>query len=150
MVNRKGWGELSPSYRRRLISHGITESHYEQGLSLQKARGHGATPERKGAYLSVAKRTGIREIIPDFDELDPQDQNTLARNWVKGFMSRAQGPIKNPNRKKGVRAVKGASDEQIIARMDFEEYVSTRESGMSADDWKRYRELYRMTFSAAA
>lgn len=50
--SRKGWQQLSPSYRARLQKAGITKSQYESGVSLSKARGHGQTPEH-----------GIREAI---------------------------------------------------------------------------------------
>lgn len=45
MAIRKGWSSLSPGYRARLTKAGITESQYTSGVSLSKARGHGATPE---------------------------------------------------------------------------------------------------------
>jgi hypothetical protein len=37
---RKGWDALSDAYRARLQGNGITESAYESGASLHKARGH--------------------------------------------------------------------------------------------------------------
>ena len=41
---RKGWANLSANYRARLTRHGITQSGYESGESLQRARGHAAKP----------------------------------------------------------------------------------------------------------
>lgn len=43
---RKGWDALSPAYRQRMERNGVTRDIYESGGSIQKARGHQATPER--------------------------------------------------------------------------------------------------------
>lgn len=42
---RKGWDQLSASYRGRLEKAGTTRSDYERGRSIARARGHGETPE---------------------------------------------------------------------------------------------------------
>lgn len=42
---RKTWSSLSDGYRNRLERNGVTREQYESGASLEKARGHGATPE---------------------------------------------------------------------------------------------------------
>lgn len=42
---RKGWDELSSTYRKRLINSGVTRQQYDTGHSLRKARGHEFTPE---------------------------------------------------------------------------------------------------------
>lgn len=42
---RKGWDSLSPGYRKRIESAGLTRADYEAGQSLQRARGHANTPE---------------------------------------------------------------------------------------------------------
>lgn len=47
---RKGWTSLSAGYRSRLEKSGVTKRQYEQGASLQSARGHGKTPETHTAY----------------------------------------------------------------------------------------------------
>jgi hypothetical protein len=46
MMARKGWSDLSDSYRGRLERGGIDRESYNAGASLAGARGHGATPER--------------------------------------------------------------------------------------------------------
>lgn len=51
---RKGWSELSASYRGRLVSGGVTRRQYEAGASLKKARGHSLTPERPLRVVKVA------------------------------------------------------------------------------------------------
>lgn len=43
---RRGWDQLSDTYRQRLERSGISQSEYQSGASLAGARGHGATPER--------------------------------------------------------------------------------------------------------
>ena len=46
MAARKGWGELSPPYRKRLEGAGIDRQAYESGANLNRARGHAvAAPE---------------------------------------------------------------------------------------------------------
>lgn len=45
MAIRRGWEQLSESYRSRLVKGGVTRSDYEAGVSLKGARGHKATPE---------------------------------------------------------------------------------------------------------
>jgi len=47
---RKGWQSLSPEYRQRLEKGGVSRSDYEAGGSIQKARGHGETPEKPRSY----------------------------------------------------------------------------------------------------
>src|SRR5215469_3349306 len=42
---RKGWEALSPGYRKRLESKGITKARYDRGHKLDIARGHAETPE---------------------------------------------------------------------------------------------------------
>jgi hypothetical protein len=41
----RNWDTLSAAYRKRLERAGITKRQYESGASLEKARGHGQTPE---------------------------------------------------------------------------------------------------------
>lgn len=41
----RNWDSLSDSYRKRLERSGISRSDYQSGASLEKARGHRATPE---------------------------------------------------------------------------------------------------------
>ena len=43
---RKGWNSLSAGYKARLEKAGISRKDYEQGHSIQAARGHAKTPER--------------------------------------------------------------------------------------------------------
>lgn len=43
---RKGWNDLSDSYRQRLEKGGVDQHNYNAGASLAGARGHGSTPER--------------------------------------------------------------------------------------------------------
>jgi hypothetical protein len=47
MAIRKGWNQLSQSYRNRLSKGGMTEARYNAGESLKKARGHAKTPENR-------------------------------------------------------------------------------------------------------
>lgn len=57
MSKRKGWSELSEAYRKRLSRGGIDRASYENGASIQKARGHANTPERpEDAYTTRGKQ----------------------------------------------------------------------------------------------
>lgn len=49
---RRGWFNLSASYRERLARGGVSRQSYESGASLQTARGHARTPERPGQGVS--------------------------------------------------------------------------------------------------
>ena len=44
----RNWDNLSAAYRKRLERGGINKRQYESGASLEKARGHGKTPEHPG------------------------------------------------------------------------------------------------------
>lgn len=146
-MKRKGWESLSPAYRKRLERNGITASAYAQGASLQKARGHRTTPEH-GGWKKKAVKEGISFIIPEYHELPRAEQERLGRLWVKGFMSRGEGEIANPKRRKGERIQRRASVEQIIARMDFIEWMDENEGGLTAERWTDFREAYKASFSA--
>lgn len=50
---RKGWQSLSAGYRQRLEKAGISQQDYDSGVSIQKARGHGQTPENPRNYDPV-------------------------------------------------------------------------------------------------
>lgn len=50
MAQRKPWSQLSPTYRARLESKGITKKDFESGASIVAARGHATTPERPTQY----------------------------------------------------------------------------------------------------
>jgi hypothetical protein len=41
----RNWSGLSDNYRKRLEKAGVTRQEYESGAKLEKARGHGQTPE---------------------------------------------------------------------------------------------------------
>ena len=51
MARRKGWENLSPSYRQRLERAGVDRVHYEIRSNLKAARGHSVTPERPSVAI---------------------------------------------------------------------------------------------------
>lgn len=53
MAHRKGWSQLSPAYRKRLASAGISRHAYERGASIKGARGHTRTREHAGPSRHV-------------------------------------------------------------------------------------------------
>lgn len=50
MAQRKPWSQLTPTYRARLEKAGLTETSFNAGASIRKARGHAQTPERPAQY----------------------------------------------------------------------------------------------------
>lgn len=59
MATRKGWSNLSPTYRQRLERSGIDKAGYDKGAHLSGARGHASTPEHP---LSSGKPTPKRYL----------------------------------------------------------------------------------------
>lgn len=77
---RKGWSNLSESYRTRLGKAGISQRDYEQGRSIRAARGHAKTPERPRdalkrpyEYPEYIQRKGLKT------EASPVDRVSLQR-----------------------------------------------------------------------
>lgn len=133
---RKGWSELSPSYRARLERNGVTESQYTSGASIRSARGHAVTPERLTGYRRIANEMGISFIAPEYDEyaeaLTAEEQSEIARDFVRGFMTRG-------------RSTKAG----VIARMDFLQWLREIRGGeLSREDWRTYRALYLAHFGS--
>lgn len=63
---RKGWDELSPAYRKRLTGAGVTQSKYEAGTDLRKARGHGfKAPKPRGVSDEARRRIEEGQTTPD-------------------------------------------------------------------------------------
>lgn len=73
LKRRKGWDDLSDSYRKRLERAGIDKKAYTNGNSLSDARGHRNTPERPeraykgnktsryGAYRQKRREESLRK-----------------------------------------------------------------------------------------
>jgi hypothetical protein len=47
---RKGWDQLTPDYKNRLLRKGIDREAHARGESIRAARGHEHTPENPRAY----------------------------------------------------------------------------------------------------
>lgn len=59
---RKGWGALSPTYRKRLEKAGIDQTAYDSGASIQGARGHANTPERPSQVINPPFKGGAPQF----------------------------------------------------------------------------------------
>ena len=59
---RKGWDQLSPTYRKRLERSGITKTTYNRGADLHKARG-----KKSSAYENKQRRFWRLAKNADFD-----------------------------------------------------------------------------------
>ena len=169
MANRKGWNQLSDTYRNRLQSNGITAKQYASGKTLGAARGHTATPEHARVTLTVQGRTtvtrsyaamgvraGILDILPTFDELSRAEQNRLGKLYIKSFFEKGTGEKLNKTERskrglhpKDPNVARKAGDEQINGRIEFQEYVDEERDQWSSDDWKSFRTGYA-SFSTAA
>lgn len=125
---RKGWANLSPSYRQRLSNAGITKTDYESGSSITAARGHSRTPEHGNTWGRLAKQRQVDRIVPDFDSLDKATQNRIGRDWVQGY---------------GMTGVR-ANNARISARNRFDEWFARNEGKeWGKEQWATYRNLYR-------
>ena len=72
---RKGWTNLKASYRSQLEKAGITQSAYESGASLRKARRHAKTPEHHRGYNQSSFKSYAKEqqrIALDIETLKQQ------------------------------------------------------------------------------
>lgn len=171
MAKRKAWEELKPSYRKRLLSHGITKSIHESGRGkLEDARGHSITPEHGGTpkweTLATTKATvDIHTVLPDFDSLGPATKERVAEAWVVGSLQRGRGRklnaaerLKHGLHPSDKHILRHPSDAQIRAKFDFESFYAEH-TGREFDaklnkqdpgNWARYREAYKLSFSQAA
>ena len=170
MARRKGWEQLSSTYRKRLLGKGITEARYSQGKPIASARGHAATPEHGIAALHIAGRTettksyaalsaraGIMDIIPTFDTLTRAEQNRLGKLYIKSFFQRGTGEIltKAERHKRGLhpkdrKIYRHSGNEQINGRIEFQEYIDSnrKKKWNDKEDWAAFRSGYT-SFSEA-
>ena len=160
MANRKGWEQLSDSYRNRLQNKGITKSSYSSGKSIETARGHSTTPEHSRvtltvqgrttvtrSYAAMAARAGVTDIIPTFDTLTRTEQNRLGKLYVKSFFEKGTGELLNKAERKDRnlhpkdrRVYRHAGDEQINGRIEFQEQVSLlRSAWKDKEDYAEFR-----------
>lgn len=169
MARRKGWSELSDAYKKRLQRNGITATAYRQGASLQRSRGHAATPEHgtvklttsgltsaARSYSALAVRAGITEIIPHFDTLTRAEQNRLGKLWLDSFFTPGKGTVLTPAERtlrglhpKDKRVYRHASDAQINGRIEFQQWVDENRSSWNTEDWVKFKTAYAV-FSQAA
>jgi hypothetical protein len=131
--SRRDWSQLSPAYRSRLTRGGITQSEYESGANLSKARGHEKTPEhpkdavkdkvRYREYLKSTKRLA-REVIKRKERLFGGRFKWHQGRAAEYVMSGGIG-VPVPGRTQLMKAV-GLSDQE------FEEYCAMQ----TDDDWR--------------
>lgn len=78
---RKGWDSLSDNYRARLGRSGVTQSAYESGAPLTKARGH--TSAAKESY-----DRSVNKFVKDYADSYRRDRGDLKKRF------KALGPTK--------------------------------------------------------
>jgi hypothetical protein len=148
MAIRKGWNQLSQSYRNRLSKGGMTEARYNAGESLKKARGHAKTPENKrelekhpekfGEYRErQARYRANRKSLVD----RVVKKKKLAFQYsIKWSEENSRDFVKRPKimTKKGGLEVKAPTMAQLrkIDAMSFEDFVDYQYEVKQEDDWR--------------
>lgn len=153
---RKSWSELSPAYQKRLRGAGVGPREHAAGKSIQAARGHKNTPEHN-IWRKAAIAADIKDSIPGFDKLPPQEAEELGRNWILGFMSKSAGPLE-PVRMTDWRyatspkhaRVRYQSDAQLNARIAIDDWLKRNPDAINGDGefWSQYRDNYMRKFSS--
>ena len=119
---RKGWHQLSDAYRNRLQRGGITQSAYERGESLQKARGHGETPERPSQAYTKSGRVRFRKYLERVGEIRKRTIDRKVRlfsqrfGWneerARDYVMQGGTDVPKPTKKKLLEA-EAMSDDEI-------------------------------------
>ena len=106
---------MSAGYRKRLQSAGITKRAYESGASLEKARGHGETPERPERAAKnptkYAKYTAKKQKLIDQVQKFKEQKWSHRPKWNKG---RSEAAVKKDP---GTGKLRGIRDLNIIHAM---------------------------------
>lgn len=119
---RKGWDQLSDTYRERLERSGISRSDYSSGASLASARGHGSTPEKPltsfenvpSQYQSYADLR--REIIELKRSLLQDSGRKEYASWEKQQLKELRG-----RSKAALEKAAAILDARVNQQMSYEE-----------------------------
>ena len=136
------WDALTPAYRKRLLSNGITEEARKAGASPKAARGKHSHGEH-GGYRAKAIKQGITNHIDEFGLLPRELQERLGEAYVEKSV-RGKGEIVNPKRKKGQRIRRKPSERQKNLDLFLDQWM--RENGVTFD-YKIWRTNYMNGFS---
>lgn len=149
------WDGLKPATRRRYERNGVTRASYVRGDSLSAARGHARTPERPEraakhperytAYLNRgwnarARSLGIGTVWPWWVRLPPAEREFMAEAYVLGWMTPGRAT------ESGIAMRQVALD--VMPDMRRIATDGEDDEGMTADEWKDYRNRYRSQFGA--
>lgn len=136
----RNWNNLSDSYRSRLERNGISRSDYESGASLDKVRGHGATPEHPERAESNPERykdyLGTRnQLINDIQrakrelfDASGKFNNAHSKKYIK--VDSASGHVRTKQQLQEIlKIAKGLKDgtitwAQFQGNPDWDEYRS--------------------------
>lgn len=140
------WDNLSPEYRKRLTSNGITSRQWEQ-RQVGKA-----SPSGTG-YIAAAKAHDIETFFPQWDELAHKDKKRVAKLYEESMFGIGAGtPLTKEELAKrpyGVHTTHHRADWQIRDLMDLQD-LYLENGGDEAEFWKDFREAYGSAYSAAA
>jgi hypothetical protein len=94
---RKGFHLLTPAYRGRLERNGITETSYNAGVSLKKARGKAPLPQntRKGRAEARATKTRAAKASSANEALAAQVQRVKKQLFSSSYKFRNDRSEKN-------------------------------------------------------
>lgn len=148
---RKGWSQLSDTYRNRLVRTGITREIYTSGGSIEKARGHEKTPEHPERAESNPQKYG------DYLNRANGIVNDIQR--LKREIFEAHGRFNNSNSRSAIRkklngTVRSIADLQRIRtelerNKDVAIEIRRREGTLSSRIWEDiFTEMDEEDFSA--
>lgn len=133
---RKGWNQLSNTYRGRLERAGVSRSVYESGGSLQSARGHGTTPEKPlTSFENVPERfRGYAELRRDILEYKRDLLNQSGRREDSRWQERTLKELAGKSRATLEKA-RDILDARINQNMSWDE-LRAMYPELEDDDWE--------------
>jgi hypothetical protein len=100
-ARRRAWASLTEAYRKRLARAGITESRYQRGENLSRARGHGQTPEHPREaqrdlvrYRKYVEKKEKRERLSRAPEDEAHELNSALDNAFRNIHGRLHPYVK--------------------------------------------------------
>ena len=142
MAKRRVWSSLSPAYQARLSRAGITQTSYESGVSLRKARGHSETPEHpEEAIRQPSKYQRYRQNVASLQHQVWDRKQRLFDTSYKWHEQRAKENVfrKVPKPEENMPVLGARAMRKMLAASDDEWYanvsVKSFTRGTLSDDW---------------
>lgn len=140
----RNWNALSTSYQQRLERAGVSRREYEQGVSVQSARGHANTPERPSAarperHGEYLERQAYRERLIDRIQAGKREYFAGKDNFNDKNSRKAIDRNTETGRKRSVKELERAErklNAMLDGSYDEEDYLD--EGDDYDDDWLYY------------